>query len=150
MSKHKTRPEDIKDPDKYFNSFVAIEVRRSKEATREYYKMFESLDQIVEDGLDGHKGHYTQALVGKAQCVRLEDLKHCDTPSEWMELMQSEALFKAFSRLSKEQQSILFLRFYKQQTQKEVADSLGVSQQAVGKEEKKAIKILWEVMSNGC
>jgi len=42
------------------------------------------------------------------------------------------------------------MRFFKQQTQKEIADSMGVSQQAVGKEEKKAIKILWELLSSGC
>ena len=91
------------------------------------------------------------ALAGEGnQCISLEDLQHCETPSEWMELMQSEALLKAFCRLSKEHQSILFLRFYKQQTQREIANSMGISQQAVGKEEKKAIKILWELLSSGC
>ena len=150
MSKHKTKPEDIRDPERYFNSFVATEVRRSTESTQEYYKMFDSLDQIIEDVLDGHRGQYTRALAAEDPCVSLEDLQRCESPSEWMELMRSEALFKAFRRLSEEHQSILFLRYYKQQTQKEIADSMGVSQQAVGKEEKKAIKILWEVLSSGC
>ena len=112
--------------------------------------MFDSLDQIVEDELDGHRGQYTRVLAGEDPYIGLENLKCCETPSEWMELMQSESLFKAFRRLSEEHQSILFLRFYKQQTQKEIADCLGVSQQAVGKEEKKAIKILWEFLSSGC
>jgi len=150
MSKHKTKPEEIRDPERYFNSFVATEARRSAEATQHYYKMFDSLDHIIEDELDGRRARYVMALAGEDQCVSLEDLQHCETPSEWMELMQSEALLKAFRRLSEEHQSILFLRFYKQQTQKEIADSLGVSQQAVGKEEKKAIKILWELLSSGC
>lgn len=150
MSKHKTKPEDIRDPNNYFNSFVATEVRRSKEATKDYYKMFDSLDQIVEDELDGHRGQYTRVLAGEDPSISLENLKCCKTPSEWMELMQSESLFKAFRRLSEEHQSILFLRYYKEETQKEIADSLGVSQQAVGKEEKKAIKILWEFLSSGC
>ena len=112
--------------------------------------MFDSLDQIVEDELDGHRGQYTRVLAGEDPSISLENLKCCKTPSEWMELMQSESLFKAFRRLSEEHQSILFLRYYKEETQKEIADSLGVSQQAVGKEEKKAIKILWEFLSSGC
>ena len=150
MSKHKTKPEEIRDPERYFNSFVATEARRSAEATQHYYNMFDSLDHIIEDELDGRRARYVMALAGEDQCVSLEDLQHCETPSEWMELMQSEALLKAFRRLSKEHQSILFLRFYKQQTQREIAHSMGISQQAVGKEEKKAIKKLWELLSSGC
>ena len=97
MSKHKTKPEDIRDPDKYFNSFVATEVQRSKEATKDYYKMFDSLDQIVEDELDGHRGQYTRALAGEDPCINLEDLKRCETPSEWMELRRSGGFQKSIS-----------------------------------------------------
>ena len=150
MSKHKTKPEDIRDPERYFNSFVATEVRRSTEATQDYYEMFDSLDQIIEDEFEGHRGQYTQALAVEDPCETLENLQRCETPSEWMDLMQSEALLKAFRRLSEEHQSILFLRFYKLQTQKEIANSMGLSQQAVGKEEKNAKKKLWVFLSNGC
>ena len=150
MSKHKTKPEEIRDPERYFNSFVATEARRSAEAPHHYYNMFDSLDHIIEDELDGRRALYAMALAKEDQCMNLEDLQHCETPSEWMELMKSEALLKAFRRLSKEHQSILFLRFYKQQKQREIANSMGISQQAVGKEEKKAIKILWELLSSGC
>ncbi len=56
MSRHKTRPEDIRNPDRYFKRLMAMEYRKEKKAANRYHTMFASLDELAEAEAEGRKG----------------------------------------------------------------------------------------------
>ena len=55
MSKRRTRPEDIRNPERYFKRFMAIEYRKEKKAANRYQAMFDSLDELAEAELEGRR-----------------------------------------------------------------------------------------------
>ena len=56
MSRHKTRPEDIRNPDRYFKRLMAMEYWKEKKAAKRYHTMFTSLDELAEAEAEGRKG----------------------------------------------------------------------------------------------
>ena len=50
MSRKKTKPEDIQNPEHYFNRYIAKETQSDLRDTKEYYVFFDSLDALAEEG----------------------------------------------------------------------------------------------------
>jgi RNA polymerase sporulation-specific sigma factor len=64
----------------------------------------------------------------------------------WFDTM---ALREAINRLNERERLIVYLRYYKDQTQSEVAERLGISQVQVSRLEKKIIRKMKEEMDTG-
>ena len=56
MSRRRTKAEEIRNPEHYFNRYIACERKKEQEEDAEYYDLHESLDSMVErafrDGTD--------------------------------------------------------------------------------------------------
>ena len=86
-------------------------------------------------------------VYGEEDGVLLEDtLADKDTIEENKRFFEKMALKEAISKMSVEWQKILMLRFFRNQTQQQVADTLGLSQVKVSREEKKIIEFLRKEM----
>lgn len=53
MTRRKTKPEEIRNPDHYFKKYIAMEIKHDQIETDEYHRMFLSTDAILEGGEDG-------------------------------------------------------------------------------------------------
>lgn len=53
MSRRRTKAEDIKNPEHYFNRYIAMEIRHDQEAQNAYDNMFASLDELLSGGENG-------------------------------------------------------------------------------------------------
>lgn len=74
----------------------------------------------------------------------IDQLKDSTTGEDgWIENI---ALNEAMKRLSDRERSIIFLRFYKNKTQTEIADSIGISQAQVSRLEKGALEKIRKMM----
>lgn len=87
-------------------------------------------------------------VYGEEDGVLLEDtLADKDSLEENKRFFERMALKEAISKMSDEWQRILMLRFFRNQTQQQVADALGLSQVKVSREEKKIVEFLRKEMS---
>ena len=78
----------------------------------------------------------------------LEDtLADKDSLDENKRFFDRMALKEAIAKMSNEWQRILMLRFFRNQTQQQVADALGLSQVKVSREEKKIVEFLRKELS---
>ena len=146
MSKNKTKPEDIRDQERYFNKYIAMEAKHDNQEQGKYYHHFLSLDQILEENAQGDYRKETYSFSLEDQRESFFSHVQCKTEEEWAASMNNDRLSSAFLKLTRKQKKILFLRFYKQMTYREIQGAIGVSHQAVEKEEKKAIKKLGKIM----
>ena len=77
-----------------------------------------------------------------------DDTEMIDTVADEESLSETERLFdrialgQAISRMSEDWKKIVILRYYRNQTQQQIADTLGVTQVKVSREEKKIIEFL--------
>ena len=47
MSRRRTKAEDIRNPEHYFNRYIARERKKEQEEDTEYYNLHESLDSMI-------------------------------------------------------------------------------------------------------
>lgn len=86
-------------------------------------------------------------VYGEEDGVLLEDtLADKDSLEENKRFFERMALQEAISKMNDEWQKILMLRFYRNKTQQQVADALGLSQVKVSREEKKIVEFLRKEM----
>ena len=149
MSRRKTKSEEIIDSERYFNKYVAMEVKHDLQETHDYYAMFSSLDQIMEAEEDGNTGKKERESVLEDHRDNFLSRTECKSADEWMAEMENEALCRALHKLSCRQRLILFLRYYRKLTYREIEEIVGIAYQVVERTEKKAIKNLREIMARG-
>ena len=86
-------------------------------------------------------------VYGEEDGVALEDrLADADSIDENERLLENMDLYRAISKMPKEWQRIVALRYYRSKTQQQVADILGLSQVKVSREEKKIVSFLKKEM----
>ena len=54
MSRRRTKAEEIRNPEHYFNRYIACERKKEQEEAAEYYDLHESLDSMVERASTGY------------------------------------------------------------------------------------------------
>ncbi len=87
-------------------------------------------------------------VYGEEDGVVLEDtIADKDSLDENERFFNRMALKEAIGKMSAEWQKILVLRFFRNQTQQQVADALGLSQVKVSREEKKIVEFLRKEMT---
>lgn len=85
----------------------------------------------------------SDCVFGEDDGVELEDtVADAESSSEMERILDKIALGQAVSRMPSEWQKIVMLRYYRNFTQQQTADLLGLSQVKVSREEKKIIEFL--------
>lgn len=135
MSRRKTDPRDIQNPEHYFNRYVALESRKDRIRQREYDSFFCSLDsKLSERSLSMQR-----YLAINDSYTDLEAQMIARNPLSWISYIESPALFQVLSGLPRQQQLLLTYRYYFCLTQRETAKLLGCSQSAVLRCEKRLL-----------
>ena len=147
MSRRKTKAENIKNPEHYFNSMIKKELERDKNKTAKYHTMFISYDEITD--MDSIRMNRDILLQLAAKQDR--ELHSGEAPwLSWFESFENETLYFAVLRLTQRQQFILYLRFYLEYSQEQIGAFLNISQQAVSRNERTAIKKIKKYFVGGC
>lgn len=149
MSRRKTKPEDIRNREHYFNRYIAKEVMHDAEQTSKYQKVHKSLDSIL-SGEDQKISKKKLLLIAANEDGYLLRTHEHRSVNDWLADIENENLFHALSKLSYRQQLILLYRYDYMLSQREVADILHISQQAISKEECSAKKFIKKFLSGGC
>lgn len=150
MSRRKTKPEEIRNPEHYFKKYIAMETKHDQQVTEDYRKLFVSMDAILEGGDEGISRDILLKLSINENGELFEETQNPKTATAWILQMQNRSLRRAMESLSAKQQEVLFIRYYQKKSQKAAADILGVSQQTVSKHEKRAINLLKKILIGGC
>ncbi len=144
MSRRKTRAEDIRNPEHYFNRMVALEHLRDEQDTAKYIKQFPSLEAMIESGNEG-PGHNSVMLLAVNENGEEFDryITHASMLG-WFEVIDNETLYQAISSLSYEDKLLLTFRYQMNLSQAESAALLGITQSQVSRRESKLKKHLRE------
>lgn len=141
MSRHKTRPEDIRNPDRYFKRLMAMEYRKEKKAAKRYHAMFASLDELVEAEAEGRKGVSERLAVDSDIYAELANKKY-KSATDWINQINDFRLREAMQKLSCYQRNLIFLRFCKEKKLSEIAALYDNTPQAVADGLRSSIKKL--------
>ena len=125
MSKRKTRAEDIRNPEHYFNRYIALEVKHDQIKQTEYEKQAVSLEtEFCEKDYPGYHSIGTcEDELEKSSCT--------DGGCDWIDHLDNHLLFEAVNCLTARQKKILTMFAMQEMTMQEIADELGVSQPAI-------------------
>lgn len=140
MSRRRTNPEDIKNPEHYFNSYIAKETRREQEAAAEYYEFFDSLTEAFPYGLDV-PGRGKQLLA--VCCMENDPFEHEASETSllgWIDQIEDRRLYTAINGLTERQKILLSLRYQQCLSQKDTALAMGITQQMVSSSENRILK----------
>ena len=144
MSRRKTKAEEIRNPEHYFNKYIAKEILKDREKEDEYYKMFDSLEELTESGK--RTSHENLMLVAVNVDGRELEAALCEsTLFGWIDYIENPTLHKAIRILPDEDKFFLTLRFKDCLTQKETAKVMQVVQSSVSRREKRLKKYFREI-----
>ncbi len=140
MPKRKTKPGEIRNPEHYFNRYIAREILKDREKTADYYEKNTSLEELQTGGNDGVKKNISLNLSTNTDGEELE--RHLSETSllAWIDQIENPRLYQAVSNLPKQHQILLSLRYQLCRTQAETAIAMGMTQQAVSKCEARLLK----------
>ena len=139
MSRRKTKAEEIRNPEHYFNKYLAMEILKDREKEDEYYEMFDSLEELTESGK--RTSHENLMLVAVNVDNRdLEAALAASSQFAWIEMIKNPKLYKVISELSCQQKELLTYRYHLSLSQVETARILGIAQQTVSRHEERIFK----------
>ena len=149
MPRRKTKPDEIRNPEHYFNKYIAKEVLHDNMRTGGYQEMHRSLETILlgEDPFVSSKSLLSITYSDDAHLLRSHEY---NSVADWLEDIEDAELFQALSMLNYRQQLILLYRYDYSLSQCEIADILHISQQAVSKLERSAKKEIKNFLQKGC
>lgn len=147
MSRRRTKKEEIRNPEHYFNRYISLEKRRDEEAEDEYYEKYPSLDEM-QDNLE--------LSNGRAQLLTAINIDGNDFDRElseksalsWIDNIENPWLLKAVKQLPIRDQYLITYRYKFCHTQKETAALLSVSQAAISYKERTIKKFLKKNLKN--
>lgn len=150
MSKRRTKVDDIRNPEKYFQKYMAYERRKDNEEDQKYYDLLRSLSEFFVGGDGSTKSENRLLLADNLNGEEFE--KHIVESSVfgWIEMIENEELHAAITQLSKEEIIFLTLRFKFGLSQLEIAGLMEITQQAASKRERNILKKIKKLMKYGC
>lgn len=145
MSRRKTRTEEIRNKEHYFNSFISTEIRRDKKISENYQRRFPSLEEMID------YNEHANATVAKLLAVNsdgelLERYIADASLFGWIDLIENQCLYTAISLLPYEDKLFLTLRFKKELDQAELAGVFGLHQSNISRWESR-LKNFFEIFS---
>lgn len=144
MSRRKTNPEDIRNPEHYFNRMVALEAERDRIADSEYQKRNASLEAMIEGGDEGPSKESAMLLAVNTDDSEYDRYIEASSFLGWIETIKNPTLYAAVKTLSTENQILLTYRFKEGLTQEETAAAMKIPQTKVSYHERKIKKIIKE------
>lgn len=127
MSRKRTTKDSIRNRENYFNSFIALEIKREKHKQFEIHDMELSIEEHVLDISITY-----QCAVNKAQ----EDFERVTLGDErlsWIETIKDERLYNAIQQLSEQQKLILVMYFHEGLSMERIADTLHCTKMNISK-----------------
>ena len=147
MSRRKTKAEDIRNPERYFNRYMAKETKKEQDIKNQYYSVFDSLDELLATNRIGN-----ESKILLATNVDEEDFEQLLSDTHllaWIDLIENPTLYTAVSSLSKKDKVFLTLRYKYVHSQTELSEILGVSQAAISKRETALKNIFGNFLEKG-
>ena len=138
MSKRKIKAHEIRNAERYFNRYVAMEVQKDKVRQKAYDDFFCSLDEKMSE----HVLPVQQAMSCNQDGTDFEAQLVAQGILSWIDYIESPTLFHAVSQLTKQQQLLLTYRFHLCLSQRETANLLGCTQTSVLRCERRLIRKL--------
>lgn len=148
MAKKKRNPDEIYDPERYFNSLIAKEISRDRAQTKRYYKMFVSLEELLEGGDEGISTKIQMKITTNTDGRDFENALAELSEFGWIEQLENIRLLQAIRTLTKQQKILLTLRYVSCLTPSETAEAMGISRQAVFTNEQRILNKLKDFLKN--
>ena len=139
MSRRRTKPEEIRNPEHYFNRYIAKEVEHDRQEQDEYEKINKSFEAILLGEEPEISRRKLLRIVANEDEYLIPRHEHSSVEN-WLIDIENPALYKALIKLTECQQLILLYRYDYLLSQEDVAAILHISQQAVSKQERSAKK----------
>lgn len=135
MTKRKTQPEDIRNPEYYFNRYVAKEVQHELAANSAYYDQNISLEDMLGENGDRISNENLSLLAVNRTNEFFEQHISDSSLLGWIEMIENPTLHSAIRSLSLDDQILLTYRFHYCLTQAQTAEFLHISQAKVSYQE---------------
>lgn len=142
MSRRKTNPEEIRNPEHYFNRYIAKEILKDQKKQAEYDDFFCSLEEKLEPDRGGQK-----LIVVNEDDRELEKQLAASSLLAWIDYIECPKLYYAVCQMTEIEKRLLTFRFKYGLTQRETAEIMNLSQVAVHRCEKKLLKRLRVILS---
>lgn len=120
----------------YLKKVIYYEAKRFDRKIREFEKMNRSIDENIGEG-----GTLKDTLMDENNVINLNEIEN-----SLEEIFENKKLYEAIVNLTKKQRHVIFLLYIKKISEKEVAVSRGVTQQAISKTHRSCIKKLREMV----
>ena len=140
MSRRRTKAEEIRNPEHYFNRYIACERKREQAEDSKYYDLNESLESLIDRASTGYDRGSHRFFSVNLENEEIEDALSKRSILGWIDQIENPLLHKAVSGLPMEKKILLTLRYQYQKTQQEVAEIMHVQQQTVSKGERSVLK----------
>lgn len=142
MSRRKTNPEDIRNPEHYFNRYIALEVQHDLNSITAYYNQNSSLEEMLVGN-----GEYTRReklmTIAINERDELFEQHICDSSFfGWIDMIENPILLAAIRTLSHEDQVLLTYRFNRCFTQIQTAEAMHIPQTKVSYQERRIKKLI--------
>lgn len=147
MSRRKTRSEEIRNPEHYFNRYMAKEILKDQEKQTEYDGFFCSLEEklALDDGRGS--GRNQMLLAVNEDNLDLERQLAEESLLAWIDYIECPKLHQAICKMTETEKNLLTFRFKFGFTQRETAEIMSMTQVAVHRYEKKLLKRLRAILS---
>lgn len=144
MSRRKTKPEEIRNPEHYFNRMIALEVKREQIATADYQEHCQSLEAMLEGGDEGPCRESAMLLATNTDGSEYDRYVETSSFLGWIETFKNPTLYDAVKTLPLEDQQILTYLFKECLTVREIAEVMNIPKSTVDRRSKKIKKIILE------
>jgi len=134
MPRPRTKAEDIKNPEHYFNKYIAMEVKHDQASQTE----IEANEYSLEEKIESKAFEYSIAVNKNGELF--DDVLFQESAIGWIEQIKNNKLRTVLSHLTSHQQEIVFLLFVKELLPKEIAEKLGITQAAVSIQTKRIME----------
>lgn len=140
MPRPKTKAQDIRNPEHYFNRTIALEIKHDQIKRRKISQHECSLEEQME--FAGFEAKYLSCSGEYEDLVEVL----CDHDNLlWIESIKDPGLYEIVMSLSMEHKKILTMLVFEGLSQREIAQRLGVCQNAIFKK----IKIIKSIFQKG-
>jgi len=125
MARQRTKAEDIKNPEHYFNKYIAMEIKHDKVKQAE----IDDIEFSLEEKSNINSFEYSVSVNKNGELYNEIVADNSEFP--WIEKIKSEKLYAVIQTLSYKQKKLLTYIYFEQLTQTEAAEKMGITQSAI-------------------
>ena len=105
MSRRRTKAEEIRNPEHYFNRYIACERKKEQEEDAEYYNLHCSLDELSEQAAAGFHHDFVYFFSVNRENEDMERLYAKKNVFGWIDQIENPKLQKAVAQLSSKREA---------------------------------------------